>query len=167
MFTAPRLCKDSPRCRVCIDPDYRWVGSKFRRLIVFMVPFDVVDLRRHSLLVMTCPVVTKPPLQWRHNGHDSISNHQPYDCLLNRLFRRRSKKTSKFRVTGLCVGNLPVTGEFPAQMAGNAENVSIWWRHHDCRNQCWLPSIRPRNRFQWQFRRRSQAMWSDLLYFRS
>ena len=41
-------------------------------------------------------------LQWRHNGHDSISNHQPQDCLLNRSFRRRSKKTSKLRVTGLC-----------------------------------------------------------------
>ena len=40
-------------------------------------------------------------LQWRHNGHDSVSNHQPHDCLLNRLFRRRSKKTSKLRVTGL------------------------------------------------------------------
>ena len=50
--------------------------------------------------------------------------------LLNRLFRRRSKKTSKLRVTGLCAGNSTVTGEFPAQMASNAENVSIWWRHH-------------------------------------
>ena len=30
-------------------------------------------------------------------------------CVLNRLFRRRSKKTSKFRVTCLCVGNSPVT----------------------------------------------------------
>ena len=46
-------------------------------------------------------------LQWRHYGHDSVSNHQPRDCLLNRLFRRRSKKTSKPRVTGLCVGNSP------------------------------------------------------------
>ena len=35
------------------------------------------------------------------------------------------------RVTGLCVGNSPGTGEFPAQMASNAENVSIWWRHHE------------------------------------
>ena len=70
------------------------------------------------------------PLEWRHNGHDSVSNHQPHDCLLNRLFRRRSKKTSNLRVTGLCVGNSPGTGEFPAQMASNAENVSIWWRHH-------------------------------------
>ena len=66
----------------------------------------------------------------RHNERDSISNHQPYDCLLKRLFRRRSKKTSKPRVTGLCVGNSPGTGEFPAQMASYAENVSIWWRHH-------------------------------------
>ena len=65
------------------------------------------------------------PLQGRHNGHDGASNHQPHHYLLNRLFRRRSKKTSKLRVTGLCVGNSPVIGEFPAQMASNAENVSI------------------------------------------
>ena len=70
-------------------------------------------------------------LRWRHDGRDGVSNHQPHDCLLNCLFRRRSKKTSKLRVTGLCVGNSPGTGEFPAQMASNAENVSIWWRHHD------------------------------------
>ena len=43
-------------------------------------------------------------LRWRHNGPDSVSNHQPYDCLLNRLFRRRSKKSWKLRVTGLCAG---------------------------------------------------------------
>ena len=69
-------------------------------------------------------------LRWRHNGRDSVSNHQSHHCLLNRLFRRRSKKTSKIRVTGLCEGNSPGTGEFPAQMASDAENVSIWWRHH-------------------------------------
>ena len=37
---------------------------------------------------------------------------------------------SKLRVTGLCVGKSPGTGKFSAQMANNAENVSIWWRHH-------------------------------------
>ena len=37
------------------------------------------------------------------------------------------RKESKLRVTGLCVGNSPVTGEFTAQMASNAENVAIWW----------------------------------------
>ena len=69
------------------------------------------------------------PLQWRHNERDGVSNHQTHDCLLNRLFRRRSKKTSKPRVTGLCVGNSSVTGGFPSQRVSNAENVSIWWLH--------------------------------------
>ena len=43
---------------------------------------------------------------------------------------RTSEKTSKLRTTGLCDGNSPVTGEFPAQKASNAEDVSTWWRHH-------------------------------------
>ena len=68
-------------------------------------------------------------LQWRHNERIGVSNHQPPDWLLNCLFKA-SKKTSKLRVTGLCAGDWPVDGEFPAQMANNAENVSIWWRHH-------------------------------------
>ena len=70
-------------------------------------------------------------LQWRHNGHDGVSNHQPHDCLLKLLFRRRSKKISKLCVTGLCEGNSPVTCEFPTQRASHTENVSIWWLHHD------------------------------------
>ena len=65
------------------------------------------------------------PLQWRHNRRDGVSHHQPHDCLLNRLFRRRSKKISKLRVAGLSTGKSPVTGEFPAQRASNVENVSI------------------------------------------
>ena len=65
-------------------------------------------------------------LQWR----DSVQNHRPHGCLLNRIFCRRSKKTSKLRLTGLCAGNSPGAGEFPAQTTRNAENVSIWWRHH-------------------------------------
>ena len=68
---------------------------------------------------------------WRHNERDSVLNYQPHDCFPNRLFRRRSKKTSKLCVTGLCAGNSPVIGEFPAQRASNAENVTIWRRHHD------------------------------------
>ena len=70
------------------------------------------------------------PWQWRHNGRDGVSNRQPHHCLLHHLFRRRPKKTPKLRATGHCVGNSPVTGEFLTQMASNAENVSIWWRHH-------------------------------------
>ena len=44
----------------------------------------------------------------RHNDRGGVSNHLRLDCLLKRLFRRRSKKTSKktskLRVTGLCGG---------------------------------------------------------------
>ena len=90
--------------------------------------YSVICCRR----LMTLPNL----LQWHHNGRDSVSNHQPQGCLLNRLFRRRSKKTLKLRVTGLRAENSPETGEFPAQMASNAENVSIWWRHND-----WLGTV--------------------------
>ena len=44
-------------------------------------------------------------LQWRHNERDGVSNHTRLDCLLSRLFRRRSKKTWKLRVTDFCEGN--------------------------------------------------------------
>ena len=59
-----------------------------------------------------CPIFkwvdeTWHPLQWRHDGRDCVSNDQSRDCLLNRLFRLRSKKTSKLRVTSLCAGNSP------------------------------------------------------------
>ena len=69
-------------------------------------------------------------LQWCHNERCGVSNHQPDDCLLNRLFRCRSTKTPTLRVTGFCKGSSPVTGEFPTQRVSNAQNVSIWWRHH-------------------------------------
>ena len=65
-----------------------------------------------------------------YDGSDGISNHLHLHYLLNRLFRRRSKATSKLRITGLFEGNSPVSGEFPSQRASNAENVSIWWSHH-------------------------------------
>ena len=41
-------------------------------------------------------------LKWRHNERDGVSNHQFHDCLLKLLVRRRSKKTPKLRVIGLC-----------------------------------------------------------------
>ena len=71
-------------------------------------------------------------LPWRHNERNGISNLRPHDCLSNRLFRRKSKKTSKLRVTGFCEGNSPVTGEFPAQrpvtwkMFQFEDSIMIW-----------------------------------------
>ena len=78
-----------------------------------------LPMLQHSYIRYVQFLITKLSLQWRHNGWDSVSNHQSHDCLLNRLFRRRSNKTSKLRVSGLCAGNSPVTGEFPAKMASN------------------------------------------------
>ena len=64
-------------------------------------------------------------LQWRHNERDDVSNQRRLDCLPNHLFRRRSEKTSKLCVTGLCQGNSPVTSEFCAQRSSNTENGFI------------------------------------------
>ena len=75
--------------------------------------FDITRTSATSAMVMTvqqegpCFLCLNHPLQWRHNGRHSVSNHQPQDCLLKCLFRCRSKKTSKLRVTGLCVRNSP------------------------------------------------------------
>ena len=101
-------------------------------ILTLEVVWDFVIFRRPFWLA---PQVSKrkqktKSLQWRHNEGDGVSSHRRLHCLLNCGFRRRSKKNSKLRVTGLCAGNSPVTGEFPAQKASNAENVSIWWRHH-------------------------------------
>ena len=69
----------------------------------------ILEVWRYTMIFvrMYFQSMHKLPLHWRHNDHDGVSNHQPHGCLLNRLFRRRSKKTSKLRVTGLCVGNSP------------------------------------------------------------
>ena len=93
-----------------------WLGKNGN-----MVPgqYDIIEL------------INKSTLLWRHNERDGVLNHQLHDCLLNRSSSRRSKKTSKLRVTGLCAGNSPGTGEFLTQMASNAENVSMWWHHHE------------------------------------
>ena len=73
-----------------------WVAGVMRRRGAHVMP---LICSRNDLLIR--------PLLWRHNGHDGVSNHQPHDCLFNRWFRHRWKKTSKLRVTGLCQGNSP------------------------------------------------------------
>ena len=111
------------KCSTCVSVPHT-TGSVLRMIFLELRLLFADHLRhdwcRSCIVYSTCwmhlPNVQKT-LRWRHNGCDSVSNHQPHDCLLNRLFRRRSKKTSKLRVTGLCVGNSPGTGEFPAQMA--------------------------------------------------
>ena len=116
----------------------------YRTKICSCDPEFYLTQRNGDVIVVGCAVVTWLLRDAENRGwgiakskdhySDVIMSTMAYqinshDCLLNRLFRRRSTKTSKPRVTGLRGGNSPVTGEFPAQRASNAENVSIWWRH--------------------------------------
>ena len=114
-------------CLVC------WLADvAFLVLLVFVL--GIIDFLNLVLL--------DDPLQWRHDGRDGVLNHRCLHCLLNCWFRRRSKKISKVPVTGHCVGNSPVTGEFPAHRAGNADNVSIWLSNHardmSCKFAIWV-----------------------------
>ena len=117
----------------------RWFSSSFVEVWIWMNNYvqQKIMLASISLLPWNVLMLTFFPsqlsglaLQWRHNERDGVSNHQPHDYLFNRLFRHTPKETSKLRVTDLCVGNSPVSGEFHAQWASDAENASIWWRHH-------------------------------------
>ena len=65
-------------------------------------------------------------IKWHHNGSGSVSNHQPHPFLLNRLFRRRSKKISKLRVTGLCSGDRIIPLSKPIEKYFNL-NPKAWW----------------------------------------
>ena len=75
----------------------------------------------------------KKSLKWRHNERDGVPNHQPHDCLLSHLFRRRSKKTTKLRVTGLCEGihwwpvNSPDKGPVTQKMFPFDDVIMSWW----------------------------------------
>ena len=109
-----------------------WRHCNVIAVLVVVIIIHCHGLWRHVFEIIG-KLISKSSLTllWRHNEHGGVSNHQPHDCLFKRLFRCRSNKTSKLCVTGLCVGNSPGTGDFPAQMASNAENVSIEWRHHE------------------------------------
>ena len=90
-----------------------YAGNGAIQLCIFTSISDVFQFAPFATVSSVCSVLCddqkwfENTLQWRNNnGHDSVSNHQPHHCLLNRLFRRRSKKTSKLHVTGLCAGIL-------------------------------------------------------------
>ena len=84
-----------------------------------------------SILQIACCLVPWLPLQWRHNDHD-VRLKSPASRLFTQPFiQTQIKENIKApRHWPLC-GEFTGTGEFPAQRASYAENVSIWWRHHD------------------------------------
>ena len=91
-------------------------GEVWGAFCVFNV-WSLFKLFITTLVFQHCCITT---LLWHHNGCDGVSNYLSHHCLLNRLFRHRSKKTSKLHATGFCAGNslvtdgfCMVTGEFP------------------------------------------------------
>ena len=93
------------------DAYMRHAASMSYRSLVMPIASGILEISIPKIFFFT--------LYWRHNDRDGVSNHQPHDCSFNRLFKSRSKQTSKHRVTGFCAGNSPVTGGFPTQMASN------------------------------------------------
>ena len=71
--------------------------------------------------------------------HHVVSNPPPIiRRFIKQLIRTHIKELSKPALLALCEGSLPMTCEFPAQRASNAEEASIWWwlrhyRHIGCR----------------------------------
>ena len=91
-------------------------------------------------------------LQWRQNERNGISNQQPHDCLLNFLFRCRSKKPSKLHVTGLCEGNSPVNslhkGPVTRKMFSFDDVIMKMW--HGIAGQKCFYTLLPSNAIPWQ-----------------
>ena len=109
--------------RTCMDKLYIFLHENAAEFLFFHGPQDV---NHHSDAIISAVVS-------QITGVSIVSS--------KRLFRVRSQKTSKLRVTCLCEGNSPVTGEFPAKRASNAENVSIRWHHHGCSELCLLRGL--------------------------
>ena len=111
----------------CVDNSENGENTRTEEIDSLMLPWLML---KPELLLPLCRADIST-LQWPHNERDGVSNHPCPDCLLKRLFGCRSKKISTLSVTGLCVWNSPVIGEFPAQRDSNAEIVSFWWRQHE------------------------------------
>ena len=73
--------------------------SGFLSLRVWLIWKHIRSIGRHYNDVIMALQRLKSPTSW---------------LFTQSLFTRRSKKTSKFLVTGLCAGNSPGTVEFPA-----------------------------------------------------
>ena len=117
--------------------------------ITIQVPFNI-SIQCFSLEIQGPPGEIYP-LQWRHNELNGVSDYQPRDCLLNRLFRCRSKKTLKLRVTGLCKGihrwlvNFPHKGPVTRKMfpfddvimpSTICQWVAITWKNDEVPDYC-------------------------------
>ena len=101
-------------------------------------------------------------LQWRNNGHDGVSNHQPSDCLFNR-YSGTDERNIKAPCHWPSCGEVTGTGEFPEQGTSYAENVSVWWRHHDLGIELYLVLMIHLEFFKTQLMKMCPCFWLILL----
>ena len=83
------------------------------------------DYLNHCWLIVNLTLRNKfewNPLQWRHSGHDGISNHQPHDCLLNRLFKTQIKENIK------APSYWPLYGEFTGDRLNSPHKWPVAWK---------------------------------------
>ena len=105
----------------CIKPSI-CSNCKFGLLEAVLKPLPLSHNVLKRLLALDNLIATnshRSDFRWRLN------------CLPNPLFRHRSRKPPKLRITGFCEGNPSVTGRFLSERASNAESISIWCSHHD------------------------------------
>ena len=130
LFKTFWICEDYRRHGICYN--VLSIIGDIKSIFLLWIHYIPRNMDTICVYCDYAPMTAHIPLRWRHNERNGVSNHQPHDCLLGRLFRHRSKKTSKFRVTGLGEGNSSVTGTpgHRAQRDTNVKNVSMWWRRH-------------------------------------
>ena len=127
---------------------FPWPQFENDKLMIIASP-RVNELTCINIVLMLNYLFMKS-LQWPRNERDGVSNHQRLDCLLSRLFRRRSKKTSKLRVTGLSVGNSPHKGPVTRKMFPFDDVIMYFFpeqraddQHHEPRHTVLLWIFRP------------------------
>ena len=55
----------------------------------------MTNLCKSQICASQLPVWSAKSLQWRRNGRDGVSNHQPPNCLPSRLFKAQIKENIK------------------------------------------------------------------------
>ena len=95
--------------KIC-EKSYVYIQAHVLEFIDWMLA--AIFILVYSIFHKICITMTSWWARWRLNW--PASRATVYS-------RRRSKKTSKLRVTGLCEGNSPGTGEFPVQRASYTE----------------------------------------------
>ena len=119
-FSVPKWCivgyGTGPFARLVYSLKYFFVVMRYLKNIIIrknMLKISSVQQRIGKLTRDVTSYIGHVSLQWHHNERDGVSKHRHLNGLPNCLFRRRSKKTWKLHITGLCEGNPPLIATVP------------------------------------------------------